>query len=100
MSFEDKEAKWQAETFVYLFHLLPFLPPPPPEFTVSQKGSMWKVGYPLISNEHREVQSWETFCMMVQGPSAEDPFLSVNMQLYTRFLGSFSVNSSIFLLYN
>jgi hypothetical protein len=38
--------------------------------------------------------------MMVQGPSAEDPFLSVNMQLYTRFLGSFSVNSSIFLLYN
>jgi hypothetical protein len=37
---------------------------------------------------------------MVQGPSAEDPFLSVNMQLYTRFLGSFSVNSSIFLLYN
>jgi phage terminase large subunit-like protein len=28
MSFEDKEAKWQAETFVYLFHLLPFLPPP------------------------------------------------------------------------
>jgi hypothetical protein len=38
--------------------------------------------------------------MMVQGPSAEDPFLSVNMQLYTRILGSFSVNSSIFLLYN